>query len=114
MSTNHNDAKQKNMSEGIIELNEELLDGITGGDGGGLEHKWNSLVRGTRYVNAQVGHGVGHAVNAVGNAAGTAVNVVGNAAGTAVNAVGNAAGTAVNAVGNEANNIYNASGYANK
>ena len=65
MSTNPNGANQPNVRESllsgieaakqaIIELSDEELEAVAGGDGGGLEHKWNSIVRGTRYTSAQV------------------------------------------------------------
>jgi len=63
MSTNPNDAKQnlresllsdiEATKQAIVELSDEELEAVAGGDGGGLEHKWNSLVRGSRYVKQQ-------------------------------------------------------------
>ena len=65
MSTNPNNANQPNVRESllsdietttqaIVELSDEELDQVAGGAGGGLEHKWNSIVRGTRYTKQQV------------------------------------------------------------
>jgi hypothetical protein len=116
MSTNPNNAKNVRESllndleaarQAIVELSDDQLEAISGGDGGGLEHKWNSIVRGTRYVNQQVG-------NVAGNTVSKAYNTVGNTASKAYNTVGNTASKAYNTVGNEVNNVYNASGYANK
>jgi hypothetical protein len=89
MSTNPNNAKNVRESllndleaarQAIVELSEDQLEAISGGkNAGSLEHKFNSLVRGTRYVNQQVGNVAGNAYNAVGNE----VNNVYNASGYA-------------------------------
>ena len=88
MSTNPNNAKNVRESllndleaarQAIVELSDDQLEAISGGDGGGLEHKWNSIVRGTRYVNQQVGNVAGNATNQVRNAANNVYNASGYA-----------------------------------
>jgi hypothetical protein len=88
MSTNPNNAKNVRESllndleaarQAIVELSDDQLEAISGGDGGGLEHKWNSIVRGTRYVNQQVGNVAGNAANQVRNAANNVYNASGYA-----------------------------------
>jgi hypothetical protein len=74
MSTNPNDAKQ-NLRESLLsdieatkqaitELSDEQLEQIAGGSH--LEHKWNSLVRGTRYVTQQAQNAASNVYNASG------------------------------------------------
>jgi hypothetical protein len=76
MSTNPNNANQnvresllsdiEATKQAIVELSDEQLEQIAGGAGGGLEHKWNSLVRGSRYVGQQTQNVASNVYNASG------------------------------------------------